>query len=71
MPYEKIAALLFLDDGTIRRYEKEYQEGGLDALIKDHYQGATGNLSATQEAELKLYLANNAPHRAKDICGYI
>lgn len=69
--YDEIAKLLFLDDGTVRRYEKEYREGGLDALIEDHYQGGTSNLSTAEESELKQYLADNTKHRAKDICEHV
>ena len=71
MSYGEIAKLLFLDDTTIRRYEKEYQEGGLDALIEDHYKGGASNLSTSQEAEIKRYLAEYTHHRAKDICEHI
>jgi len=31
--YGDIAKLLFLDDSTLRRYEREYEAGGLDALL--------------------------------------
>lgn len=37
--YQTIAHILRLDDSTIRRYEREYQEGGIDGLLEDHYHG--------------------------------
>lgn len=69
--YEKIARLLFLDDSTIRRYEKEYEDGGIDALLDDHYAGGVGSLSALQETELKAHLCDTLYHRAKDVCAHI
>ena len=35
--YEQIAQALFLDDSTVRRYQTEYQAGGLDGLLDDNY----------------------------------
>lgn len=69
--YAEVAQILLLDDSTIRRYEYEYRTGGLDVLLADTYKGSAGLLSATQEKELKLHLAEHTYHRAKDICEYI
>jgi transposase len=69
--YAEIAKLLFLDDNTIRRYEKEYQDGGLDHLLEDNYKGGTSSLSVTQEEELKTHLRENLYHRAKEVCEYV
>lgn len=69
--YEEIGKLLFLDDSTLRRYEKEYEAGGLDLLLEDAYKGGIGLLSSAQEAELKLHLAEKTYRRATDICAHI
>lgn len=69
--HEEIAQLLFLDDSTIRRYEHEYEDGGIDALLDDHYRGGVGLLSTTQEEELKRHLRDTLYHRAKDVCAYV
>lgn len=69
--YEEIAKLLFLDDSTVRRYETEYEQGGLDALIVDDYRGGAGLLSTVQETELKKHLHERLYHRAKDVCAYV
>lgn len=69
--YEEIARILLLNDSTIRRYETEYREGGLDLLLGDNYTGGAGLLSTMQEENLKLHLAQETYHRAKDICEYI
>jgi transposase len=70
-PYSEIAKILLLDDTTIRRYEKEYQTDGLDNILEDNYKGGPRSLSVIQEEELKLYIAGNIYHRAKDITEYI
>jgi transposase len=69
--YEEIARLLFLDDSTIRRYEAEYTEGGLDTLLTDDYKGGTRSLSTVQEEELNAHVRNTLYHRAKDVCVYV
>ena len=69
--YNEIAKILLLDDSTIRRYETEYKESGLDNLLADDYKGGTRSLSVVQEEELTAYLRENLYHRAKDICAYV
>ncbi len=69
--YEEIARLLFLDSSTIRRYETEYREGGLDNLLNDDYKGGTGLLSLLQEEELNTHLRLNLYHCAKDVSEYV
>lgn len=69
--YEKIAEALFLDDNTVRRYESDYREGGLDLLIEDNYQGRTCKMSVLQEAELRQHLEDNTYGSAKEIVAYI
>ena len=36
-PAIKIAEYLFLDETTVRNYEKRYKEGGLEKLVNDYY----------------------------------
>ena len=69
--YQQIAKILLLDHTTIRRYETEYEQKGLDNLLADEYTGGTSSLSVTQEEELRLHLEEKTYHRAKDICEHI
>lgn len=69
--YAEVAKILLLDDTTIRRYRKEYEDGGLDVLLKDEYAGRAGSLSSMQESELYLHLSEITYHRALDICEHI
>lgn len=69
--YNEIAKILLLDDSTIRRYETEYEEGGLDNLLENNYTGGTSSLSVVQEEELTVHLRDSLYHRAKDIGEYL
>lgn len=69
--YQEIAKLLFLDDTTIRRYQKEYEEGQLKTLLEDNYKGGNSLLSVIQQTELKTHLSGNLYHCAKDIVDYL
>ena len=59
LSYEQIAQVLFLDDNTIRRYEKKYRTGGLDDLLDDNYLGGTSKLNEEQEEVLIAELNHN------------
>lgn len=52
LTYKQVAKLLLLDETTVRRYEKEYQEKGIDGLLESRYSGSVGNLSNEQEKAL-------------------
>jgi transposase len=69
--YAEVSAILFLDDSTVRRYETEYTEGGLNALLADHYTGGVSFLSVEQETELKKHVREHLYHRAQDVCEYV
>jgi transposase len=59
IPYEKIAEFLFLDDETIRRYEREFREKGIEGLLETDYKGKACNLTYEQQEELKDHLREN------------
>jgi len=69
--YASIAEMLMLDDGTVRRYEKEYQKTGIDGLLESGYQGSKGFLTATQEKELTAALKEDIYQTAKEVCDYV
>jgi len=52
LTYPQIAELLMLDEITVRRYEKEYKQSGIDGLLEYHYQGSQGILTKQEEDEL-------------------
>ena len=52
----KIAEYLFLNEGTVRNYEKRYKEGGLEKLVNDYYIGRSAYLSPEKQSKLTLEL---------------
>lgn len=69
--YDETARLLMLDDSTIRNYYQEYEQGGLDSLIKDYYVGKQPTLTAHQELFLKLHLRIRTYLSTQDVAIYV
>lgn len=69
--YAQIADILMLDDTTVRRYFKEFNEQGIDGLLEDHYQGSIGFLSEVQERDLEIHLRAHTYQSVKAICCYV
>ena len=56
---ESITEYLFLSRNSVANYLKRYQEGGIEELVSDDYQGTECRLSETQREELALHLEDN------------
>jgi transposase len=69
--YAYVAEILMLDEGTVRRYEKDYQKTGIDGLVESHYQGSVGFLTSVQEAELTITLRADIYQTVKEVCNYV
>lgn len=69
--YEETARLLMLDDSTTRAYYREYQQGGLDDLISNHYTGKQSTLTVKQEHFLKLHLRIRTYLTTQDVALYV
>lgn len=69
--YASIAKILLLDEVTLRRYVKNFQEKGIDGLLEYHYTGGNSFLTITQQQELKTFLIKNTQTKAKDIVAHI
>lgn len=70
-PYKKIAAALFLDIGTVRRYYAIYQEEGKDTLIHLKYSGSSCELNDEQQKKLREYVKENVPTTVTPVVEYI
>lgn len=70
LSYDKIAEILMLDNGTIRRYEKQYEKTGVDGLIECRYFGSHGLLTKQQEIGLIIHLKHHVYQTVKEICSY-
>lgn len=68
--YEQTAQLLMLNNITIRRYEKEFEELGVDGLIECRYVGSRGILTKQQELGLITHLKHRTYHTVKEIVWY-
>ena len=71
LSYSHIAKVLFLDDQTIRNYEKTYSQYGISKLLKTSYKGGESKLSPKQEAELKDHVEKKTYHSAAAIAHYV
>ncbi|MHC4882912.1 MAG: IS630 family transposase [Planctomycetota bacterium] len=66
-----IAEMLLLDEKTSRQYFGRYQQGGLRALLDDHYAGAEPKLDTHQMRELEAYLEAHILPDAKAVIAHI
>lgn len=69
--YEDIAQTLLLDEVTLRRHVKQFQEKGLTGLLECHYRGGMSQLTFTQEQQLTHFLSINTQRTAKEIVDHI
>lgn len=68
---ERVAAALFLDDDTIRRWHGLFLEDGLEGLTRFDAGGGAGRLSKMQEAALKSWIAGTLPRSTRQVGAYI
>src|SRR5271155_633397 len=69
--YEQTASILMLDEMTIRRYEKEYKEQGINGLLEYRYHGSSGFLSITEEEALTTNLKMHTYQTVKEVVSYV
>jgi len=69
--YEHIAEVLLLDDATIRRWHRLFQEKGLNSLLADSFTGGTCKLTEKQQQKLVRHLEHTVYLTAKEICDYV
>lgn len=69
--YPQTAKLLMLDEITIRRYEKEYKEKGIDGLLENRYQGSNGFLELSEEQEFTMHLREHTYQTVKEVVAYV
>jgi len=69
--YEQITQALLIDEVTVRRYCKTFQEKGIEGLLEYRYTGGQTRMTANQELELKLFLKENTKRTAKEVVDHI
>jgi len=71
LSYEETARVLLLNDSTVRRYERCYQEKGLDGLLEGHYHGRQIFLSDEQLSKIADYIDTNQVISTKQVQAHI
>jgi transposase len=66
-----ISDYLGIDDATVYRYLKGYNEVGLKVYLEDHYQPCTGKLTEEQELRLKEEVTENLYINVKEIVAWV
>jgi transposase len=69
--YHQIEKILLLDERTLMRYKKIYNEKGIDGLVSNNYQGRPFKPSAEQIKQLKQELDSNLYETSESICEYV
>lgn len=69
--YSQVAKILLLDEVTLRRYVKQYQEKGIEGLLECRYSGGQTRLTTNQEEDLRVFLRDNTQRTAKDVVNHI
>lgn len=64
--YNQITKALLLDEVTIRRYYRQFQEKGIEGLLEYRYSGGQGRLTTIQEQSIKDYFMQYTPRTAKE-----
>jgi len=69
--FAAVAEALFIDDSTIRIWLKEFQEGGVEALVLFDLKGGTGRLSPLQIDELRAWATQTLPTSTTEVGQFI
>ena len=68
---DRVAAALFLDDDTIRRWHALFLEDGLEGLTRFESGGGAARLSTMQEAALKSWIGETLPRSTREVGAHI
>src|SRR5208283_4029707 len=68
---DRVAAALFLDDDTIRRWHALFLEDGLEGLTRFESGGGASRLSTMQEAALKSWIGETLPRSTREVGAHI
>ncbi len=68
---ERVAAALFVDDETVRRWHRLFVEDGLEGLTRFDSGGSSARLTDAQEAKLKAWIAATLPRSTRHVGAYV
>lgn len=66
--FEEVADILIMDEDSIRRWYKLYDEGGIESLSFQNYKGSVCFLNNEQQIKLSKNLEENIFLIAKEVC---
>jgi transposase len=69
--YAFVAAVLFVDESTVRGWHKLYEESGITGLINFEYNGRDYRLNEAQIEQLKAWISETLPRSAREIGEWI
>jgi transposase len=69
--YSEIGDIFYINESTVRDYEKKFQIGKVQSVLKFGCKGSTGKLDTSQKKILHQHLQDNLYLRSADICHYI
>jgi transposase len=71
MSYRQVAAVLLLDDETVRGWRQLFEAEGIDGLAGFHYAGRQAFLTPAQETELKAWVTQTLPRSTREVGAWI
>jgi transposase len=71
MSCEAIAAVLLLDDDTVRTWHRLYEEDGIEGLVSFGYEGSACRLSDEQQDKLKAWITEALPRSTREVGAWI
>jgi transposase len=71
MRCEDVAELLFIDDDTVRRWHRLYEQDGIEGLAGFGHEGSACRLSAEQQDRLKAWITEALPRSTRQIGAWI
>lgn len=68
---QEIAEILFIDEGTVRRWLERFEVSGIQELLDDKYKGKPPRLSLEEQKALSTHLEGHLYLTAKQVATYI
>jgi len=67
----QVASILMIDEETLRNYQKNYEEGGITALLKNDYKGSMCRLNELEIETLKNELQSTIHLTTQSVITYV
>jgi len=71
MTYRQVAAVLLIDDDTVRQWRTIFETEGVEGLAGFHFGGRQAFLSGEQQAELAAWVTANLPRTTREVGAFI